>query len=169
MVPESAGAHHHGRGHHDVELGNFPNTGFIFFKATARNARAMAYWHAARSRFPERATTSSCSTRSSANSCRASACGSSSSTPHSCQLGMQGPQPDRHRAHDLLQGAREQAVRPEASHLGLEALHGAPALGAAGQGGPSKGDAAYTDRREIHQELARFCFDIFFQNNTVCV
>nr|CAB3475260.1 unnamed protein product [Digitaria exilis] len=35
------------------DLGNFPNTGFIYFKATARNARAMAYWHAARRRFPE--------------------------------------------------------------------------------------------------------------------
>nr|ACL53499.1 unknown [Zea mays] len=35
------------------DLGNFPNTGFIYFKATPRNARAMAYWHAARRRFPE--------------------------------------------------------------------------------------------------------------------
>ncbi|VAH83742.1 unnamed protein product [Triticum turgidum subsp. durum] len=35
------------------DLGNYPNTGFIYFKATARNARAMAYWHAARARFPE--------------------------------------------------------------------------------------------------------------------
>uniref|UniRef100_J3L784 Nucleotide-diphospho-sugar transferase domain-containing protein n=1 Tax=Oryza brachyantha TaxID=4533 RepID=J3L784_ORYBR len=34
------------------DLGNYPNTGFIYFKATARNARAMAYWHAARRRFP---------------------------------------------------------------------------------------------------------------------
>ncbi|KAG8081694.1 hypothetical protein GUJ93_ZPchr0019g2671 [Zizania palustris] len=34
------------------DLGNFPNTGFIYFKATARNVRAMAYWHAARRRFP---------------------------------------------------------------------------------------------------------------------
>lgn len=35
------------------DLGNFPNTGFIYFKSTARNARAMAYWHAARRRFPD--------------------------------------------------------------------------------------------------------------------
>ncbi|PAN26811.1 hypothetical protein PAHAL_5G040100 [Panicum hallii] len=35
------------------DLGNFPNTGFIYFKSTPRNARAMAYWHAARRRFPE--------------------------------------------------------------------------------------------------------------------
>jgi hypothetical protein len=35
------------------DLGNYPNTGFIYFKATARNARAMAYWHAARARFPK--------------------------------------------------------------------------------------------------------------------
>nr|BAJ93085.1 predicted protein [Hordeum vulgare subsp. vulgare] len=35
------------------DLGNYPNTGFIYFKATARNARAMAYWHAARARFPD--------------------------------------------------------------------------------------------------------------------
>ncbi|KAK3162860.1 hypothetical protein QOZ80_1BG0094670 [Eleusine coracana subsp. coracana] len=35
------------------DLGNYPNTGFIYFKSTARNARAMAYWHAARRRFPE--------------------------------------------------------------------------------------------------------------------
>ncbi|KAL6613916.1 hypothetical protein ACP70R_036186 [Stipagrostis hirtigluma subsp. patula] len=35
------------------DLGNYPNTGFIFFKSTAKNARAMAYWHAARRRFPE--------------------------------------------------------------------------------------------------------------------
>lgn len=34
------------------DLGNYPNTGFIYFKATARNGRAMAHWHAARSRFP---------------------------------------------------------------------------------------------------------------------
>uniref|UniRef100_A0A0E0N6W6 Nucleotide-diphospho-sugar transferase domain-containing protein n=1 Tax=Oryza rufipogon TaxID=4529 RepID=A0A0E0N6W6_ORYRU len=34
------------------DLGNYPNTGFIYFKATPRNARAMAYWHAARRRFP---------------------------------------------------------------------------------------------------------------------
>ncbi|XP_051227851.1 uncharacterized protein At4g15970 [Lolium perenne] len=34
-------------------LGNYPNTGFIYFKAAARNARAMAYWHAARARFPK--------------------------------------------------------------------------------------------------------------------
>ncbi|XP_062208714.1 uncharacterized protein At4g15970-like isoform X2 [Phragmites australis] len=35
------------------DLGNFPNTGFIYFKSSAKNARAMAYWHAARRRFPE--------------------------------------------------------------------------------------------------------------------
>ncbi|CAL4959726.1 unnamed protein product [Urochloa decumbens] len=35
------------------DLGNYPNTGFIYFKATPRNVRAMAYWHAARRRFPE--------------------------------------------------------------------------------------------------------------------
>ncbi|CAO1947065.1 unnamed protein product [Urochloa humidicola] len=35
------------------DLGNFPNTGFIYFKSTPRNIRAMAYWHAARRRFPE--------------------------------------------------------------------------------------------------------------------
>ncbi|KAL6840415.1 hypothetical protein ACP4OV_030225 [Aristida adscensionis] len=35
------------------DLGNFPNTGFIYFKATRRNARAMAHWRAARRRFPE--------------------------------------------------------------------------------------------------------------------
>ncbi|WVZ67639.1 LOW QUALITY PROTEIN: hypothetical protein U9M48_016690 [Paspalum notatum var. saurae] len=35
------------------DLGNFPNTGFIYFKSTPRNVRAMAYWHAARRRFPE--------------------------------------------------------------------------------------------------------------------
>uniref|UniRef100_A0A0D9V9M3 Nucleotide-diphospho-sugar transferase domain-containing protein n=1 Tax=Leersia perrieri TaxID=77586 RepID=A0A0D9V9M3_9ORYZ len=34
------------------DLGNYPNTGFIYFKSTPRNARAMAYWHAARRRFP---------------------------------------------------------------------------------------------------------------------
>ncbi|CAD6228451.1 unnamed protein product [Miscanthus lutarioriparius] len=35
------------------DLGNFPNTGFIYVKSTARTIRAMAYWHAARRRFPE--------------------------------------------------------------------------------------------------------------------
>ncbi|TVU36010.1 hypothetical protein EJB05_17920 [Eragrostis curvula] len=35
------------------DLGNYPNTGFIYFKSTARNARAMAYWHDARRRWPE--------------------------------------------------------------------------------------------------------------------
>jgi hypothetical protein len=35
------------------DLGNFPNTGFIYVKSTARTVRAMAYWHAARRRFPE--------------------------------------------------------------------------------------------------------------------
>jgi hypothetical protein len=35
------------------DLGNFPNTGFIYVKSTARTVRAMAYWHAAWRRFPE--------------------------------------------------------------------------------------------------------------------
>ncbi|KAJ3708573.1 hypothetical protein LUZ61_012278 [Rhynchospora tenuis] len=35
------------------DLGNYPNTGFIYFKSCKKNIKVMDYWHKSRKRFPE--------------------------------------------------------------------------------------------------------------------
>lgn len=35
------------------DLGNYPNTGFIYFKSCKKNIKVMDYWHKSRKRFPK--------------------------------------------------------------------------------------------------------------------
>ncbi|XP_044345280.1 uncharacterized protein [Triticum aestivum] len=61
------------------------------------------------------------------------------------------PQPDRHRAHDLLHRPGEQAARPPARRGGLEALRVAPGVGA-----PGRQDRLEVPRRQVHTLIASF-------------
>jgi hypothetical protein len=156
VVPEPAGAHHDGGGHHDVERlllrqpgrpGQLPQHGLHLLQGDAPERPRHGLLACGAAAVPGEPRSVRVQRDQAGARGRAGGPDPVHRRRHRQRLlpAGQGPQPHRHRAHDLLRRAGEQAVRPQEGDRGLEALHGAPAVGA-----PDGEDRLDVPGRKVH-------------------